>query len=100
MKRLMVVALIVSFSSFVFAADEPAKDSKAADRVQTAADVLNEIESAPDSGIPEEILSRSECVAVVPSMLKGGFVVGAKYARHYQLPRRAPLLAVWVSEKK
>jgi len=81
MKRLMVVALIVSFSSFVFAADEPAKDSKAADRVQTAADVLNEIESAPDSGIPEEILSRSECVAVVPSMLKGGFVVGAKYGR-------------------
>src|SRR5947209_15049915 len=81
MKRLMVVALIVSFSSFVFAADEPAKDSKAADRVQTAADVLNEIESAPDSGIPEESLSRSECVAVVPSMLKGGFVVGAKYGR-------------------
>jgi lipid-binding SYLF domain-containing protein len=43
--------------------------------------VLNEIQSAPDSGIPENILSKSECVAVVPSMLKGGFVVGAKYGR-------------------
>ena len=81
MKRLVVVALMLSLSSFVLAADEPAKDSKAADRVQTAADVLNEIESAPDSGIPEEILSRSECVAVVPSMLKGGFVFGGKYGR-------------------
>ncbi len=60
-------------------ADQP--ESKASDRVQSAADVLNEIESAPDSGIPSEILGNSECVAVVPSMLKGGFIVGAKYGR-------------------
>ena len=49
--------------------------------MQAAADVLNEIQSAPDSGIPKEILGRAECVAVVPSMLKGGFIVGAKYGR-------------------
>lgn len=81
MKRLVVVALIVLFSSFVLAADEPEKESKASDRVQAAADVLNEIESAPDSGIPQEILGKSECVAVVPSLLKGGFIVGGKYGR-------------------
>ena len=49
--------------------------------MQSAADVLNEIQSAPDSGVPEEILGHAECVAVVPSMLKGGFIVGAKYGR-------------------
>jgi lipid-binding SYLF domain-containing protein len=49
--------------------------------VQAAADVLNAIQSAPDSGVPNEILSRADCVAVVPSMLKGGFVVGGKYGR-------------------
>jgi SH3 domain-containing YSC84-like protein 1 len=75
------VTLAVSLCSLMFAADEPAKESKATDRVQASADVLNEIESAPDSGIPQEILGRAECVAVVPSMLKGGFVVGAKYGR-------------------
>lgn len=80
MKRLLLLAVVVWFSSMVFAADEP-NESKAADRVQGAADVLNEIQSAPDSGIPEEILGRAECVAVVPSMLKGGFIVGAKYGR-------------------
>jgi lipid-binding SYLF domain-containing protein len=63
------------------AADNQAKESKATDRVQAAADVLNQIESAPDSGIPREILSKAECVAVVPSLLKGGFIVGAKYGR-------------------
>src|ERR1700751_5946762 len=80
MKRLLLWAVVVAFASVAMAADEQ-KESKAVDRVQGAADVLNEIQSAPDSGIPEEILSRSECVAVVPSMLKGGFIVGAKYGR-------------------
>ena len=79
MKRLVVV-VVVSLCSLALGADEP-KESKATDRVQAAADVLNEIQAAPDSGIPEEILGRSECVAVVPSMLKGGFIVGAKYGR-------------------
>jgi lipid-binding SYLF domain-containing protein len=49
--------------------------------VQAAADVLNEIQAAPDAGIPQEVLGSAECVAVVPSMLKGGFFVGGKYGR-------------------
>ena len=79
MKTLVLLVVMVSFGS-VMAADEQ-KASKASDRVQASADVLNEIQSAPDSGIPQEILGRSECVAVVPSMLKGGFIVGANYGR-------------------
>ena len=54
---------------------------KAVERLQAAGTVLNEIQSAPDNGIPEEILGSAECVAVVPSMLKGGFIVGARYGR-------------------
>jgi lipid-binding SYLF domain-containing protein len=81
MNKLLLVTLVVWLCSFMYAADEPAKESKASDRVQAAADVLNEIQSAPDSGVPNEILSRADCVAVVPSMLKGGFVVGGKYGR-------------------
>ena len=81
MKKLVLVTLFVWLSSFALGADDQPKESKAADRVQGAADVLNEIQSAPDSGIPEEILGRSQCVAVVPSMLKGGFIVGGKYGR-------------------
>lgn len=80
MKKSLILLLILSFCSFSFAADDT-KESKATDRLQAASDVLNEIESAPDSGIPQEILGSAECVAVVPSMLKGGFIVGAKYGR-------------------
>jgi SH3 domain-containing YSC84-like protein 1 len=86
MKKLFPVTLIVSlfllgFASPAFTADEPQKESKAVDRVQAAADVLNEIQSAPDSGIPQSVLGSAECVAVVPSMLKGGFIVAANYGR-------------------
>jgi SH3 domain-containing YSC84-like protein 1 len=81
MKNLVRLTLLLSLCSSALAADDQAKESKATDRVQAAADVLNQIESAPDSGIPREILSKAECVAVVPSLLKGGFIVGAKYGR-------------------
>src|SRR5512141_1932530 len=39
------------------------------------------IMGTPDKGIPEEILGSAECVAVVPSMLKGGFIVGGSYGK-------------------
>ena len=81
MKKFLLLTLIVSLCSLSFAADDQPKESKAADRVQAAADVLNEIQAAPDKGIPQEVLGSAECVAVVPSMLKGGFIVGAKYGR-------------------
>jgi lipid-binding SYLF domain-containing protein len=78
MKKFLLLTLIVSMCSFAFAADD---GTKAADRVQAAADVLNDIQAAPDVGIPQEVLGSAECVAVVPSMLKGGFIIGAKYGR-------------------
>ncbi len=61
--------------------EEDSDAGKAADRVKAAATVLDEIEAAPDSAIPEEVLGSAKCVAVVPSMLKGGFVLGARYGR-------------------
>jgi lipid-binding SYLF domain-containing protein len=44
-----------------------------------AAEVLHEIMKTPDQGVPVDLLSRARCVAVFPSTLKAGFVVGAQY---------------------
>jgi lipid-binding SYLF domain-containing protein len=81
MKKFLLMALVVCMSGFCFAANDEPRESKAADRVQAAGDVLNEIQGAPDKGIPQEVLGSAECVAVVPGMLKGGFIVGAKHGR-------------------
>jgi len=77
MKKLVLVAVVLSLTAISFAQDDDKKESKAASRVQAAADVLNEIQGAPDQGIPEEVLGSAECIAVVPTMLNGGFIVGA-----------------------
>lgn len=78
MKKFSLFLLIVCLTSSSFAAEN---ESKAADRVEAAADVLNEIQSAPDKGIPQEVLGSAECVAVVPSMLKGAFIIGGNHGR-------------------
>ena len=79
MSKLLRACLIVCLGSMAFAADLAA--TKASERVQAAADVLSEIQDAPDQGIPENVLGSAECVAVVPTLLNGGFIVGARYGR-------------------
>lgn len=77
MKKVLLVVMIFAVCGAAFAADE----TKTSGRVQAAATVLDEIMGTPDKAIPEEILKTAECVAVVPSLLKAGFVVGARYGR-------------------
>jgi SH3 domain-containing YSC84-like protein 1 len=37
--------------------------------------------AAPDKGIPEEVLNGAKCIAVVPDMARGGFIVGGEHGR-------------------
>ncbi len=50
-------------------------------RLDDSSKILNELLGAPDKGIPEEVFAHAKCVAVVPSMVKGGFVFGAEHGR-------------------
>ncbi len=81
MNRVLSVLVVLCLSVASFAADETKDETKASDRIQAAGTVLDEIQAAPDQGIPEEVLGSAQCVAVVPSMLKAGFIVGARYGR-------------------
>ena len=56
-------------------------DSDTVKRLDEAAKVLDEIMTVPDKGIPEGILASAKCVAVVPSLIKGGFIVGGRYGK-------------------
>jgi SH3 domain-containing YSC84-like protein 1 len=75
---LLVLPCLLSLTAV---GDEKKDVSEEVRRMDAAAAVMNEIMGTPDKGIPEEILESAKCVAVVPSMLKGGFVVGANYGR-------------------
>jgi len=48
---------------------------------EKAARVFGEIMDAPDKGIPQDLLDSAECVAVFPSVIKAGFIVGGRGGR-------------------
>jgi lipid-binding SYLF domain-containing protein len=75
MKKVMFVLAMLSLGTLGWAAS--ARED-ATDRLDSAKQVMHEIIGMPDKGIPEEVLEHAKCIAVVPHMVKGGFVFGAK----------------------
>lgn len=51
------------------------------DRLRDSGASLQQLMNAPDSRVPDEVLKSAKCVAVVPDMVKGGFIVGAQHGR-------------------
>src|ERR1700757_2306640 len=60
-----------------------AKDNESAKRLNDAATVFSEVMSAPDKGIPQEMLEHAHCIVIVPNMKTAAFVVGGKYGKGY-----------------
>ncbi len=50
-------------------------------QLEKATNVVNEIMGTPDKGIPDELFEKAVCVGIVPSELKGAFIVGGAYGR-------------------
>jgi lipid-binding SYLF domain-containing protein len=52
-------------------------------RLQNAVAVFDEVTGMDDRAIPQDLLKKAHCVAIVPGLKKGAFVVGAKYGRGF-----------------
>jgi SH3 domain-containing YSC84-like protein 1 len=50
-------------------------------RLDAATRVINEVMATPDKAIPDSVTRQATCIAVVPSMKKGAFIVGAQYGQ-------------------
>jgi len=75
MKKAMFVLAMLSLGTLCWAGS--ARED-ATERLDNAKQVVHEIMGMPDKGIPEEVLEHAKCVAVIPHMVKGGFVFGGK----------------------
>jgi len=75
MKKGMFLLAMVSLGTVCWAGS--ARED-AVERLNNAGQVLHEIMAMPDKGIPEEVLEHAKCVAVIPHMVKGGLIFGAK----------------------
>ena len=70
------VIAAIGMMSPAFAVDTDAKlDQKFTD----ATAVYHELLSTPDRGVPEALLKKCQCIAVIPHVLKGAFVYGARF---------------------
>jgi len=75
MKKVMLLLAMLSLGTLCWAGSA---QEDATDRLNNATSVMHEIMGMPDKGIPQEVLEHAKCVAVVPHMVKGGFVFGGK----------------------
>ena len=71
--RYLATALLLMFAC---CAVTKAADSKAAERLQKSAEVINEVMKTPEQGIPSDLLKKAVCVAVVPSYKKVALGIG------------------------
>ncbi len=77
MKKIAVLLLLVATAAW---ADSGARSADI-ERLQSASTILSQIMGAPDSKIPDGIISGAKCIAIVPSNLKIGFIFGANYGK-------------------
>ena len=54
---------------------------KIADRLWESSKVVDELINAPDADVPKELLTKAECVAVIPGLKKAAFGFGGELGR-------------------
>jgi lipid-binding SYLF domain-containing protein len=65
-----------------------AEEGKEVERLQKAAEVIDEIMKTPEQGIPKDLLNKSVCVGVIPSQKKVALGLGGSYGRGSLVCRR------------
>lgn len=89
MSRIMVLAVaLVVLPVLVLAQEDERK------RVSEATIVLNEIMGAEDKGVPRALMEKAEAIAVFPSLLRAGFIIGAQRG-HGIISVRDPESGTW-----
>jgi lipid-binding SYLF domain-containing protein len=76
LRFLLMAALLSALPAFA-----EQNDNDANKRLHEASEDLNKLTSAGDSNIPDSILADAKCIAIVPSLVKGGFIVGGQHGR-------------------
>ena len=89
MTKLVFMAATMLLATALAPCGSVAANDDTAKRLGAATDVLNEIMSTPDKGIPQDLLDKSACAVIIPNVKKGAFILGAKYGRGFIACRRS-----------
>jgi len=81
----LLAMTVVCLGSLVWAqsdkaADTDEKSKGGASELQKATETVEHMSAtAPDKGVPKQVLEGAKCVAVIPKLVKGAFVVGGEH---------------------
>jgi len=76
--RFLITLLIFCFGAFTLA-QAKSSDSNSSE-LQSATETIQHLTSAaPDKGVPNQVLEGAKCVAVIPKLIKGAFIVGGEH---------------------
>jgi lipid-binding SYLF domain-containing protein len=69
--------------------------SKQEERLEDARNVFQQIMDISDKAIPEDLLARSACIGIIPSVKKAAFIFGGQHGAGYVLCRRNQGKGAW-----
>ncbi|WP_031500933.1 lipid-binding SYLF domain-containing protein [Bryobacter aggregatus] len=64
------------------------QQAEAVKRLTASKEVLTDALNAGDKSIPRDLIEKAHCIAIIPSMKQGGFIVGAKYGKGVMFCRK------------
>src|SRR5579862_2007665 len=79
--KLSIGIVMVCVCAFAWAqSDENEKSVSGPSELQSATETVEHMSAtAPDKGVPKQVLEGAKCVAVIPKLVKGAFVVGGEH---------------------
>jgi lipid-binding SYLF domain-containing protein len=79
-ERFVIAFLVCCLGSFVLAQGQDEKSATNGSELERATETVKSITAAsPDKGVPNNVLQGAKCVAVIPKLVKGAFVVGGEH---------------------
>jgi lipid-binding SYLF domain-containing protein len=82
MKTAAIVLMLLCLGVFVNAqdADDNTKNNGKTSELEAATQTVQHMSAqAGDKGIPNQVLEGAKCVAVIPKLVKGAFVIGGEH---------------------
>lgn len=77
-----IIIMLAALSIFLAAISSPANaDNAGLVKIDDAVEVLDQTVSIPESGIPPVLLGNAEGIAIIPGVIKAGFILGGRYGK-------------------
>ena len=89
MKKIVIVTIVLAvLCAFI----EPAplgatSEKKEIAKIDDAIEVLGQMEKIPEQGIPQSLLNNAGGIAIIPRVIKAGFIIGGRYGTGVLLVR-------------